>query len=95
MEFFIVVPGIDLIPMKPSNIVNGIGISPSTLHVKIFYRDKVFGIRSPPLTRNKVNLIENKLVFNNLCIRWHDSLITKLFSKSVGFFQMKSRLRGV
>ncbi|KAJ6969952.1 hypothetical protein NC653_034499 [Populus alba x Populus x berolinensis] len=37
----------------------------------------------------------NDGVFNNLCIPWHDSLITKLFGKSVGFFQMKSRLRGV
>ena len=34
-------------------------------------------------------------VFNNLCIPWHDSLITKFFGKNVGFFQMKSRLRGV
>jgi len=34
MEFFIAAPGIDLIPMKPPNIVNGIGTSPSTLHRK-------------------------------------------------------------
>jgi len=37
----------------------------------------------------------NDGVFNNLCISWYDSLITKLLGKSIGFFQMKSRLRGV
>lgn len=37
----------------------------------------------------------NDGVFNDLCISWYDSLITKLLGKSIGFFQMKSRLRGV
>ncbi|KAJ6969950.1 hypothetical protein NC653_034499 [Populus alba x Populus x berolinensis] len=89
MEFFIAVPRIDLIPMKPFDIVNGIEISPSTLHVKIFYRDKVFGIRSPPLMRIKVNLIKNKLVKSRLRGVWKQSGDFELMDVNNGFFAVK------
>jgi len=62
VEFSLVATGTNSIPTKPPIIVNRFGISSSTLHEKLSFRDKVLRIRAPPLTIAKVNLIENKLV---------------------------------
>ncbi|KAG6739340.1 hypothetical protein POTOM_056934 [Populus tomentosa] len=62
VEFFLAATRTDSIPTKPPNIVNGFGTSFLMLYGKISFIYKILRIRAPPLTRAKVNLIENKLV---------------------------------
>ncbi|KAJ6949733.1 hypothetical protein NC651_003648 [Populus alba x Populus x berolinensis] len=76
--------GVRSLPTKPPDIVNEFGFSSG--QERVSFRDKILGIQTPSSMRERVNLITDDSVFQELCYLWYDSLIIKLIGENIGYY---------